>query len=160
MPQLLVLILVNVLAVFLIYFFFKKKFENLLKADSLLARVRDEIQGLIVELNNTTERNLNLTEERITRLTDLLEKADKTIVLLQREEKKTEKTESTYASIKPKKVVVEQKIPEEVTVKKSSPREEVLAMARQGISSGVIASKLGKTIGEIELIISLGKREG
>lgn len=182
MPELIILIIVNVLLVFLVFFYFRRKFQNLVKSDSLLSQVREEIQELLVEMNQTTERNLSLTEERIRRLTDLLEKADKTIVLLNRETKKTERVERTYTGIKPKTLV---HTPEETreedarnvtgrTAEKSvsvkaggdekeqqkSSRERVLELNRQGISPGSIASKLGKTIGEVELIISLGDREG
>ena len=175
MPELIILIIVNALLIFLIFFYFRRKFHNLIKNESLLIQVREEIQGLIIELNQTTERNLSLTEERIRRLTDLLEKADKTIVLLDRETKKTERVEKTYTDIKPKspfhapKAATKEEGNREADVSvstsgnntspKKSSREKVLELTRQGISPNIIASKLGKTIGEVELIISLGERE-
>jgi hypothetical protein len=176
MPELIILIIVNILLVFLAFFYFRRKFLNLIKNESLLSQVREEIQGLIVELNQTTERNLSLTEERIRRLTDLLEKADKTIVLLDRETKKTERVERTYTDLKPKSLFhapkqttkeagsgefdVSDTSPDSKAPSKKSSREKVLELTRQGISPDIIASKLGKTIGEVELIISLGDREG
>ena len=51
---------------------------------------------MVVQLNQTTDRNVSLLEDRIRQLTELLAKADKKIGLLRREGEKHEVSQSVY----------------------------------------------------------------
>ncbi|RKX74427.1 MAG: hypothetical protein DRP87_16890 [Spirochaetes bacterium] len=150
-------IFINFIFLFIIFLFFKNKIDKNLHSSEMLNKIREEINQIIIELNQTTNRNIALVEERLRKLTETIQKADKCITLLNRERDKYETAGDIYRNIKVKKTVPERKIDEEG---KKSLNDEVMNLYRKGISAQVIATKLNKTMGEIELIISLNERKG
>jgi len=76
-----------------------------------------------------------------------LEKADRKISVLRREIEKHELSGKVYSELAEQRG---QKMEEEDL------QSQVLRLNRQGISASVIAKRLGITLAEIELIISLG----
>jgi TolA-binding protein len=82
-----------------VYFILKKKISRTLAAATVLREVREEVNRILVELNQTTHRNVTLLEDRIASLTELLARADKKIALARREAEKQELAEKLYSEL-------------------------------------------------------------
>jgi hypothetical protein len=93
---------VNAAFLVFIFFFFKARIDRRLRSNETLQVVREEINELIVELNQTTNRNVEIIEERIESLKEITQRADKRIGLLTKEIGKKEKEAEVYTSLKPK----------------------------------------------------------
>ena len=137
-----------------VYQLLKKKIERSCDPEALLGRIREEVNRIIVELNQTTDRNIALVEDRIGRLMDLLAKADKKIGLLQREGEKHEVSAKLYSALAKSKAPPE---PEPEAGK--DVREEVIRLHQAGFPASLISRRLGAPLGEVELIISLSERK-
>jgi hypothetical protein len=122
--------------------------------------IRREVEKMLVELNHTTSRNLDLVEERIGRLREMLETVDKRIGLLKRETVKTDGGAMTYSSLArkaPPPAVTPR--PEREVITTYSLRDKVLSLHQAGFTAAMISAQLGSSIGEVELIISLSEKE-
>ena len=93
---------VNAAFLIFIFFFFKSRIDRRLRSNETLQVVREEINELIVELNQTTNRNVEIIEERIERLKEITQRADKRIGLLTKEIGRKEKESDVYTRLKPK----------------------------------------------------------
>lgn len=164
----------------LIYFLLRREIRRSFSSNELLRQVESEVESVITELNRTTERNITLIEDKIRHLSQLVKKADHRITLMQKEidHEKDPGTERESASLKPlvytrpvrseppKQVDLPMEPSPEVsppatnlfTEKKLTRREQVMVYHRQGLDRTIIASKLGITLGEVDLIVSLGER--
>lgn len=121
---------------------------------------------MIIDLNQTTDRNVGLVEEQLERLSSRIAEADRRIVVLKKETEKTRSSEEVYTRLRPvlppsskepkaadKKAEKREEKPPEV---KRTTREQVLELYRSGMEAREIATKVDKTLGEVELIIALG----
>jgi len=104
MTTILVSIGVCILIAGLLYIIFTKKIERARSGPEVLKQISSEVNQMIVELNQTADRNIGLVEQRIQGLTDLLEQADRKIKVLQREIDRYSRSVETYSSIKPRNV--------------------------------------------------------
>ncbi len=143
-----------ILAAFFVYF--RRRIVRYLASGDALEEVKREIGRMVVDINETTERNIALIEERIARMNGLLAEADRRIVVLKKESERSLAKDGVYANLRPRPAPVAKEA--EPGVRAKSPREEVLDLHDQGMEPRLIASKLNKTLGEVELIISLGER--
>lgn len=157
------LILVNATLLVAFFVYFRRRIDRALETGTIVKAIQDEVNQMIVDINGTTDRNIALIEERIERLQGLLAGADKRISVLKRESERGKVAEEVYTQLKPRGPLAEAPVPpaapkptEPPAAK--SPREEVLELHSQGMDSKRIASKVNKTLGEVELIISLGER--
>jgi len=157
MAGMILLILANIALLVGFFFYFRRRIDRALETDSIVKAIQDEVNQMIVDFNGTTDRNIALIEERIGRLQGLLANADKRITVLKKESDKTRASDEVYTQLKPRGPLSEAP-PSETPVRAKSPREEVLDLHHQGMDAKRIASKLNKTLGEVELIISLGDR--
>jgi len=157
MAGMILLIFANIALLVGFFFYFRRRIDRALATDSIVKAIQDEVNQMIVDFNGTTDRNIALIEERIGRLQGLLSSADKRIAVLKKEGEKTKTSEEVYAQLKPRGPLPEAP-PPQAPVRVKSPREEVLDLHHQGMDAKLIASKLNKTLGEVELIISLGER--
>jgi hypothetical protein len=135
---------------FIVYFILKQKLSKSLDPQAVLEAIREEVDRIIVELNSTTDRNITLLEDKVQSLTTLIEQADKKIGILRREIEKHELAGKVYSELAEKRG----KEPEEQDV-----HTQVIQQHRQGISASVIAKRLGITLAEIELIITLANKK-
>ena len=129
-----------------------KKLQKL----NVIDQLKSEISELILELNLTTDRNINILEEKISSLTRLLNNADKRIKILGTESERNKSESIIYNKIgrindnqplvdsSPKTPVVE-----------ISKKDRIIELHNNGFTTSVIASRVGATVGEVELIISL-----
>lgn len=153
------------------------------RADSaaVMDEIRREVGAILTEMNQTTERNIELIEDRVARLQELIEQADRRLGTLRRETQKQEKADMVYShlsrvagapltdgsnepsmknpdkSISPAEPIdtPEGNADTETPV---SLKDRVLDLYRQGIPIERIASRVGTAVSEIELIVSLGER--
>lgn len=156
MTQIIVSLLLNVIFCTIVYLVLKRKFEREMNPDTVLRQIRNEVNELIIELNQTTERNVSLIEERINQLNRSIEESDKRITLLKKEAEQREDSGRVYSHLNPRTIVKD----EQPLKKELTKREQVLDLYGKGIDPKIIASKLDVTIGEIELIVSLGNGAG
>ena len=155
-----VLLAVELGGLALVYVVLRERIRRSLSSVSQIREIRDEVDRLIVELNQTTDRNIALVEDRIAALNELLGKADKKIGLLRRETEKHEMGQRVYESLgevgsRPRAGAETRKQPQQAG---ASP-EAVLELHRAGFSPSLISARLGIPTGEVELIISLEHRK-
>jgi hypothetical protein len=154
-----ILIAVNVLGYFALFILLRRRMD---RESSPESRIREEVNGLMVELNQTTDRNIALIEDRIAGLTDLLSKADKKIGLLRRESEKHDMGAKVYGRVAQARVperTEETRSADQAPEGKVDVRERIVALHRAGFSASLIAARVGAPRGEVELILSLENRK-
>jgi hypothetical protein len=135
-----------------LYLILKKKIERRTDPSAALSEIRDEVDRIIVELNQTTDRNITLIEDKLAALGEKLAVADRKIALLQKESEKNELSSQVYSNILQKRAETRPEPQAE------DAHEQVLRMHLSGVSPAAIAKRLGRPLAEIELIISLSAR--
>lgn len=158
MTDLLVTIGINFISLFLIFLFFRWRLNKVVKTTFVIDQIRTEVDGMIIELNNTTNRNITLIEEKLGEMTKLAERADKSILLLSKTLENKKVGGDLYTSIRPKVRVLPESYGEP-SGKELTAKDRVERMHREGMSKEEIAGKSGKTLSEIELILSLAQRK-
>lgn len=144
---------INFLVLFFMFLFFKQRINRFIKSSLYLEQVRNEVDGLVIELNQTTNRNIGLIEERLERLKEILDKADKSIMLLSRSLEKKQEGTKVYTDLK-KNVRIAGENPEKKE-QELSLGQKVKRMYLDGMKKDVIASKLEVTLSEVDLILSI-----
>ena len=143
---------VSLLAIAAVFIVLNRKIERKSAAESILAKLRVEVNAIVLELNQTTERNIGLIEDRIIELKKTLDAVDRRITVVQRESEKHALTSRLYNNI------IKKKPPEAPAAEPNQP-ERILDLHRKGFSSDLIAGKVGTTVDEVELVISLQRRK-
>lgn len=92
-------LVVDVGGFLLVYTLLRDRVRRATSAAAQMAELREEVSRLVVELNQTTERNVALLEDRISGLSDLLAAADRKIALLQREIEKHDVGVKVYSKL-------------------------------------------------------------
>ncbi len=92
-------LVVDVGGLLLVYTLLRDRVRRATSAAAQMAELREEVSRLVVELNQTTERNVALLEDRISGLSDLLAAADRKIALLQREIEKHDVGVKVYSKL-------------------------------------------------------------
>ncbi len=158
----LVVILVNLVVLFIFYLVFRRRIDRALQTENILKDIRTEVDQMIVDLNETTDRNVGVVEEQLSRLSARIAEADRRIVVLKKENERNRTADTVYTQLRPAsrpsppQPVKQQEKKADPPPEKKSTREQVLELYRSGFEAKEIASKLKKTLGEVELIISLG----
>lgn len=62
------------------------RFKKLFNTDSIIENTKESVNKILIDLNNNTTRNINLIEDRISKLKILIAEADKKIKLLSEQE--------------------------------------------------------------------------
>lgn len=152
------------LAIYSVYFLLNRKISKILDSEKILSRVDDEVNGLILELNQTAERNILLIEDRIKKLNGLIKESDKSILLLNKQFDRQKIEPIQYNHLSKKRNIISS---EDESVKdlvqddeNLSGKDRILELSNKGFSSDVIAAKTGSSIGEVDLIITLNSRKG
>jgi hypothetical protein len=160
-----------------------------LGSEEELDRIRREIGSLIIELDASADRNITVLEDRLTTLKDMIIESDKRIAILSNDRVKRQPETSVYDRMGRK--AIQQPRPEDVSQLESKTSEsaarrpvdaadipfirfsekplsieepfadKVLSLSRKGFSSDIIAARLGATITEVEMVLSMEReREG
>ncbi|NOY10083.1 MAG: hypothetical protein GXP33_14720 [Spirochaetes bacterium] len=140
--------LVIVLSIFLVL---KKRIDSISDSRLVLKDIRDEVDRMLVELNQTTERNIALLEDKLVEVHNTLDRVDNKLKLLDRGRDKQDLTKRVYTDIEKSKPAVTQK---------RDLQQEVLNLYHSGLTESIIAKRLNLPIGEVQLIISLSATRG
>jgi len=176
-----ILVTINLLAMFLFYIFLKSRFSQ----KRILKELKSEVDTLIIDLGREADRDVAILESRIKNLRSLIDEADKRILIagketLQRQEesdilqriqkpvvqpeiKKSDPPQPTKPVADPVAEPVRIYTRPRITNsdKKIEPfvpvQERVIDMARQGFSAEMISGNLSLSLGEVELIIDMNR---
>jgi hypothetical protein len=148
-----------------VYLVLRRKIARTLSAATALREVREEVNRILVELNQTTHRNVTLLEDRIASLAEMLARADKKIALARREAEKQELADRLYTELAGRRrqqgeeSAAAAPAAEPATAPAAAEDRQAAAvrLARSGLSPSLIARRLGLTLGELELILSLAE---
>ena len=174
-------LVVDIGGLLLLYALLRDRVRRATSAAAQMAELREEVSRLVVELNQTTERNVALLEDRISGLSDLFAAADRKIALLQREIEKHDVGAKVYSKLaegasnpagQPRQapllsVELSERDAEGRTrtdaaagapLPKMDVHQKVVMLSRSGFSAPLIATRVGMPLGEVELIISLERR--
>ncbi|TVR32213.1 MAG: hypothetical protein EA404_08055 [Spirochaetaceae bacterium] len=157
---LLISLLVTAAAVVLLI----RRIERRIEPTAVLNQIRGEVDELIVEFNQTTERNIGLLEERIVRLNRLIETADRRVAVLRRELDAHESGTRVYSDIVQQAAVQRRQEHEQQADKQNEGgsedrRAQIMDLYEKGIAPNIIAARVGTTVGEVELIVSMRRRK-
>ncbi len=152
----------------ILFLYVRHKIDVSVKSAAILDNVRDEINRIMIEMNQTTDRNVGLIEGKIGALAKMIESADQRLSLLKRSREKSDKAAAVYTNLKPAVIRIPDNgdrkdpaadIPEKrgdiVPDKEPCIREQVIDLYRKGFDAKIIAARLNTAIGEVELMISL-----
>ena len=145
------IISLNLVIVLLIFLVLKKRIDNISDSRLVLKDIRDEVDRMLVELNQTTERNIALLEDKLVEVHNTLDRIDSKLKLLDRGKDKQDLTKRVYTDIEKNKPAVTQK---------RDLQQEVLNLYHSGLTESIIAKRLNLPIGEVQLIISLSATRG
>ncbi len=152
------------LAIYSVYFLLNRKINKILDSKKLLSKVNDEVDSLILELNQTTERNVLLIEDRINKLSELIKSSDRSILLMNKELSKKGREPFVYSHLEKKRIfppIENERVKEPVKNDENlNEKKRIMELFNKGLSPAIIASKTGTSIGEVELIITLNSRRG
>ena len=95
----LIMLVVDLGGLLLVYVLLRDRVRRATTANAQIAEIRDEMSRLVVDLNQTTDRNIVLIEDRIASLNELLSAADKKIGLLSRESEKHDLGNRMYSRL-------------------------------------------------------------
>ncbi len=175
MANLFVVLAVVVAGLAAVYLVLRSRIDRSVARLDPAAEIRDELASVMVEMNRTTDRNVALLEDRIAQLTQLLADADRKILLLRREGEKHEASRRVYSHLA--RPAAARGVERAAADGAASPTEgsappppparpapepsleaRVLMLEREGLAPAAIANRVGSTVGEVELIISLARR--
>lgn len=158
------------------FIYLKIKVDKVVSGEEWIRKIRDEIDQLILEMNQTAERNVALLENRVKALQDLLDEADKKLVIMQKEAEKSDLSRQVYSHLKKQTVVPRQTgkdepgLFDEISLESPEPpqkekaansedsrplKERVMDLYEQGFGAELISQRLGASISEVDLIINL-----
>lgn len=83
----------------LLYRILKKKLKSDFEEKKILKSLKEEVNSLIIEINETSDRNINLLENRLERLSSALKEADRTLLVMKRETEKNERSAEVYTHL-------------------------------------------------------------
>jgi hypothetical protein len=174
-----ILLAVEIGGLLVIYAVLRERLRREASAAAQSQELREEVGRLVVELNQTTDRNIALVEDAIARLNELLARADKKIGLLRRETDKHDGGMQMYsrlaevravpaaaplpgpaaaAASRPDVPAARAGVPPAAGPGAAEARTEVVRLARLGFAPALIAGRVGLPLGEVELIVALERR--
>ena len=120
-----------------LYLVLRRRIERSVRGADGAAQLRAAAAALIVELNGAAERNVSLLEDRIGRLQELLQQADRRQPPRPPERQPGGAPPPEEGAATPERVA------------------QVTRLRRLGFSSEVIADRVAASAGEVELIVNL-----
>ncbi|HTZ50316.1 MAG TPA: hypothetical protein VMF68_01575 [Spirochaetia bacterium] len=95
----LITLVVDLGGLVLVYLLLRDRLRRAASSEARVAEIREEVSRLLVELNQATDRNVALMEDRIGVLNEALSTADKKIGLLRRETEKHDVGSRIYSRL-------------------------------------------------------------
>ncbi len=150
---------VNIVVVAVIFLLLTRRLVRKLSPEQNVEDLRREVAGIVTEMNQAADRNVSILEDRIDQIRQLEDRIDHKIALLGREQQKEAESATTYREILRKAqqqhVETENSASAAPATPDTSVKDQILDLHRKGISPNIIASRVGSTVGEVELIIGL-----
>jgi hypothetical protein len=155
---------VNIIVVAAIFVFLTRRLVRKLSPEESIGELQREVGGIVTEMNQAAERNITILEDKIEELREIEQRIDRKITLLNREAEKESESATTYREIVREAQRQQRTKPPEAVTQDSTEgtrlddrpiRDRVLDLHRKGISPNIIATRVGSTVGEVELIIGL-----
>jgi hypothetical protein len=141
------------------FVYFHVRIHKISGGEDLLSDYRKETARLIAEIDSATERDSRIVESRIESMKTVLEDIKKRTGIYVKELEKRQEGERLYSELGKKQVIIP--APDEKVEENTPPedtrvfRERFSELARQGFSAEIIASKLGISVSEAELAMTL-----
>lgn len=190
---------ITVILIVVAYLVLNRNIKARTSQQAALDEIKREVGAIITELNSTTERNIELIEDRIASLERLIEQADKRVGVLRRDLATRSGESGTYSRLgRPAEAgtgtgagpsgpapahQVRHRPQEDDPAQQSAAaddertppatggnqpehetggtvRERVRRLYLQGVPMPRIAAIVGKTVGEVELIVALDEGAG
>lgn len=161
----------NVLLIAVGYIFIRRYVDGRTSQEAHLSEIRQQINQMIQELDETTERNIQIIEHRIEELKGLASQSRKDIELLQTQRNEYSKALENYRRLgrmeNPLRSDEKEAFQENLSTEEkdanldhqetpqSSPRALVSAALQEGLTPSEISAKLDIPQGEVELIIQM-----
>ena len=174
-------IIINLILLFFMYHYLKWKLLNKDEKGSE-SGFEAEAESLIIEINRTTERNLQLIEAKIKQLKEEVKNADKVVSVINKEKSGNADESAIYRKLETRSLfenaqktdsdIIKVELPHKETIKNTTGlentdnniitdsndiRERAVKMYKNGIEIELISRNLDIPVGEIELMISLDK---
>ena len=108
--QFFLLAAIETAGLFAIWFVIRAKVRRYLELENLLAGVREEARALVLELNETADRNVSLVEDRMAALRDLLGEVDRRIGVEHREIGVKNAERDLYAKLSRRRPIVPERV--------------------------------------------------
>jgi predicted RND superfamily exporter protein len=182
----LLLSLLALLIVVFFFFYFRSYLRVRTSKERFLSELQEEVNSILKSINEITDRDVSLIEERERNLKNILEEVDKRLKLYIKELELHKESESTYSYLSASmiKPVSPEKKPlsyEEIGRKHSggspsyfipefkvkpepapemSVSEQIQSLVKSGYPAPLIASRLGISIAEVEFALALLERRG
>jgi len=130
--------------------------------DGILEDVREEVNRLLQRIDEITDKDISLIEDREKGLRSLLEETDRRLAAMNRELARRENAEEAYRKLGRFPIIEKEKpSPPETALpggEKPSQEDQLKELVRSGFSPQIIASRLGISISEAELAVALQER--
>jgi hypothetical protein len=166
---------------FFAFFYLRAYIRRSVSQEESMSAARDEVNRIILRIEEVTDKDISLIEDREKTLKALLEEADKRLKAYSRELKKDRNAQKTYQELgnslrnslssgsgnrppvfSPSGEQVAAHPPSGQMDEKAAPgnmNEQIRNLALAGFSPPVIASRLGISISEVELAMALLERK-
>ncbi len=149
MESFLFIIACQLISFLLLYIFLKRKLDKQYSKQGQIESIEHEVEKIIIELNQTTARNIGLIENKLKEIEALMGTTDKRLNILRRESEKHDLSKKVYNNL----------MESSNQHKNRNIKDEVIRLYSSGFPSEMIANQLGASVGEVELIISLAEKK-
>jgi hypothetical protein len=112
---------INLIVVVGLFLFLSRRLHQQYNSQRFLEEVQTEVNTIITELNQTTERNLQLIEERMEKLNTLILQVDRRILLAKTEEERRNESSGTYSQLQGKQRQIQREMARSVPVEARVP---------------------------------------
>jgi DNA-binding NarL/FixJ family response regulator len=147
------------------FLYFQRLIRKRTSFEGILKDVREEVNRLLQRIDEITDKDISLIEERERGLKSLLEETDKRLAAMNRELARRENAEEAYRKLGRFQAIEKAKpLPETAPPPKSSSEDnrsqedQIRELARSGFSPQIIASRLGISVSEAEFAVALHER--
>ncbi len=141
------------LALACIYLLLRRLILSRMQSQALIKEFRQEVEKLIADFNQITDRNVAIFEERARALQALINQADQRLRLLQRTEKSEQRREERYRELGAQQKQL-RALDTERHHRRQDKQAQIRELARQGYSHSEISLRVGVSIAEIEALLS------
>ena len=161
---------------FLAFLYLKAFVRRRTNPDYILEILKEEIRQLEADIDEKTEQDLQLLEEKISSLREICAEAERRIAVYNRELEKQSKETSTLAALNKKPLVERLEVkkektrpdapinitlsPESLAIKPRPVKERIAELQKAGFSPELIAKRLDLNLGEVLLYFNLSEKSG